>query len=43
MTDKLIQATQPLSSAGADEIIQTPAEGADDFEDTEETETEELN
>lgn len=32
LTDRLIAATQPLSTAGADEIIEAPAEGADAFE-----------
>ncbi len=32
ITDRLIAATKPLSAAGADEIIEAPAEGADEFE-----------
>jgi ribosome maturation factor RimP len=30
LTDRLIAATQPLSAQGADDIIEAPAEGADD-------------
>lgn len=32
LTDRLIAATQPLSTQGADDIIETPAEGTDIFE-----------
>lgn len=32
ITDRLIAATRPLSTAGADEIIEAPTEGADEFE-----------
>ncbi len=32
ITNRLIAATKPLSAAGADEIIEAPAEGADEFE-----------
>lgn len=32
ITDRLIAATKPLSTAGADEILEAPAEGADEFE-----------
>ena len=39
ITDRLIAATAPLSSAGADEIIEAPADGADDIQEIEAEET----
>ena len=46
ITDRLIAATAPLSSAGADEVIEAPVEGAEELEDEpaeDAAEAEELN
>ena len=42
ITDRLLAATAPLSSAGADEIVELSGEDAEEFEDTDES-AEELN
>ena len=36
LTDRLIAATQPLSTEGADEFLEAPAERADDLQPQEE-------
>ena len=44
LTDRLIAATQPLSSAGADELeTDAPADGAEEVDTAEDAEAEELN